>query len=664
MEDTSKNRFGYKTSKNVSIGLLAHVDAGKTTFSEQLLYQTGLTRTLGKVDDKTSIMDSDEIEKQRGITIFSDMGRFFYQDDCYYLIDTPGHMDFSTETERAVGILDYAILLISGTSGVQAHTVTLFRLLEKYNIPVFFFINKIDIETVDIAVIMEQIKNKLTINCINFSEVQDVCEFVAERDETCLEDYLEGNLNWTRIEASLKDLIKKREAFPVFVGSALKNIGIEEFLESFSRLTETNYGEKESNPFLGQVYKIKHDSSNNPIIYIKILEGTLSVKDEFTFYKQGAEKREKINEIRKYCGNRYENVNKASAGDVVAVTGLRTAKCGMLITYFNDNEKEIQSYYMESAIGAKVSILDGTSIFTCTEKLRILEKEDPMLSLELQEGSKDILVHAMGKVQLEVLEQIMKDRFGIRIQFDKPTVQYKETINQPVIGYGHFEPLRHYAEVKLRLEPQERGSGITFASECHIDTLSLNWQRLIETHIFEKQHKGVLTGSPITDMKIVLENGRCHIKHTEGGDFREAAYRAIRQGLEKADSCLLEPFYQFEIFIEEEDVGRVISDIQRLGGTFEGPFQYGSQSIIRGKGPVEAFMDYNMELVSFTKGKGSISFLFDGYYPCENWEHAVQRIGYDKDADVENTSSSVFCSKGISYVVKWNEADAYMHTSK
>lgn len=647
-----------------TIGILAHVDAGKTTFSEQLLYRTGHTRTLGKVDDKTSIMDSDEIEKQRGITIFSDMGSFIYQDDCYYLIDTPGHMDFSTETERVIGILDYSILLISGTSGVQAHTVTLFHLLEKYNIPVFFFINKIDIETVDIEAIMEQIKQKLTIKCINFSEAHNVSEFVAERDETCLEDYLEGNLNWTRIEASLRVLIKKREAFPVFVGSALKDIGIEELLENLWRLTETSYEEKKSNPILGKVYKIKHDSSNNPIIYIKILEGTLSVKDEFIFCKQGVEKREKINEIRKYCGNRYENVNKASAGDVVAVTGLRTPNCGMNITHFNDIEKQIQSYYMESAIGAKVSILDGTSIFTCTEKLRILEKEDPMLSIKLQEGSNAILVHAMGKVQLEVLVQIMKERFGIQIQFDKPTVQYKETISQPVIGCGHFEPLRHYAEVKLRLEPQKRGSGITFASECHIDTLSLNWQRLIETHIFEKQHKGVLTGSPITDIKIVLENGRSHIKHTEGGDFREATYRAIRQGLEKANSCLLEPFYQFEIFIEEEYVGRVISDIQRLRGTFEGPFQYGNQSIIRGKGPVETFMDYNMELVSFTKGKGSISFLFDGYYPCENWEQAVQRIGYDKDSDVDNTSSSVFCSKGTSFVVKWNEADAYMHTSK
>lgn len=647
-----------------TIGILAHVDAGKTTFSEQLFYHTGLTRALGRVDDRTSMMDSDEIEKQRGITIFSDMGRFTYENDCYYLIDTPGHMDFSTETERAIRILDYAILLISGTSGVQAHTVTLFHLLEKYKIPCFFFINKTDIDTVDLTEVMEQIKKKLTSDCINYIVSDDVCEFVAERDEKCMECYLDGQLDWNRIEDTLKELVKRREAFPIFYGSALKNIGVKQFLKSFSLLTKTDYDKEESKEFLGQVYKIKHDDSNNPITYLKILEGSLSVKDEFIFYDNGIDKREKINEIRIYCGSRYQSVNMAAAGDIVAVTGLKTPNCGMCIKKYNDTSTSSASFYMESAIMAKVTILDDTSIFSCAEKIGILEREDPMLSIKIQEGSKDILVHVMGKVQLEVLEQIMNERFGIQIQFEKPIVQYKETIRQPVIGFGHFEPLRHYAEVKLRLEPQERGTGITFLSKCHVDTLALNWQRLIETHIFEKQHKGVLTGSPITDIKIVLENGRSHLKHTEGGDFREATYRAIRQGLEKADSCLLEPFYQFEIFVEEEYVGKVISDIQRLRGSFEGPYQFGNQAVIRGRGPVETFMDYNMELVSFTKGKGSISLLYDGYDICENWEQVVQRIGYDKDSDIENPSSSVFCSKGSGFVVKWDEADAYMHINK
>lgn len=653
-----------------TLGILAHVDAGKTTFSEQLLYHTGSIRNLGRVDHKTSCMDTDEIEQKRGITIFADQGIFGFKEDTYYLIDTPGHVDFSAETERAIRVLDYAIILISGSTGVQAHITTLFRLLESYRIPTFIFINKIDIAGFNLEAILEDVKSKLTNDILYLNSIDDilnmhdtVVEFVAERDESFMEAYFEENHTVDLLQKSLVDLIGERLCFPVMSGSALKGVGIESFLEVFSTLTITKYEDTEENiPFVGKVYKIRHDDKGNRLTFIKALSGKLQIKDEFVFEKLENRYVEKINEIRVYNGKKYENKNSVSAGEVFAVIGLKTPICGTTLEFDKTSLEVNDSYQLVPALQSKINILDGTDNIICMGKLRVLESEDPMLLVHHNEETGEILISVMGKIQLEVLEQVMATRFGILITFESPQVQYRETILSTVVGYGHFEPLRHYAEVQLRLEPGSPGSGISFESECHVDFLALNYQRAVETHVFEKVHKGVLTGSPITDIKIILQNGRAHIKHTEGGDFREATYRAIRQGLEKSKSVILEPFYSFEIYIEETFLGKVISDIQKLRGTCEPPIQIDGGVCIKGRGPVESFMEYSVELISFTRGKGSISLMFDGYDLCQNTEEVVEKIGYDKDRDVKNTSSSVFCAKGTSFIVPWNEAENYMHT--
>lgn len=651
-----------------TIGILAHVDAGKTTFSEQLLYYTGKIRTPGRVDYKTSYMDTDEIEQKRGITIFADQGYFNYRDDTYFIIDTPGHVDFSAETERAISALDYAIILVSGSAGVQAHTATLFRLLENYKIPAFFFINKSDSESFNLEKTLEDIRNKLTEDALYLNSINDLtgdklAEFAAERDEAYMEQYLEGDFSEDQLSESIKNLIKVQKCFPIMSGSALKGIGIDKFFEAFSVLTETRYKEAaEAEDFRGKVYKIRHDEDGKRLTFIKALQGRLRVKDSFFLEVEGQTFAEKVNEIRLYSGKKFDNADMVAAGDVFAVTGLQTPICGTLLESEKVSCKIPDKYYINSALKSRIKILDGTDNTACIEKLRILEAEDPMLSVAFNRETGEILISVMGSIQLEVLEQLIYARFGIAIAFERPQVQYRETINAPVVGYGHFEPLRHYAEVQLRLEPAARGDGITFESECHVNTLELNFQRLIETHIFEKQHKGVLTGSPITDIKVVLQNGRAHIKHTSGGDFREATYRSVRQGLEKAESVLLEPFYNFEIYVDETYIGRIMSDIQRRRGTFEPPEQTGENVCIRGQGPVESFMDYSLELVSFTKGRGSISLFFSGYDLCENATEVIAKIGYEKVRDTENTSSSVFCAKGTSFVVTWDEAENYMHT--
>ena len=655
-----------------TIGVLAHVDAGKTTFSERLLYHTGSIRSLGRVDYKTSYMDTDEIEQNRGITIFADQAVFNFKGDAYYLIDTPGHIDFSAEAERSIQALDYAILLVSGSSGVEAHTRTLFRLLSSYQIPVFIFINKADMDSFNLETVLNDIKNKLTGDILYLGSINDilemdkkVVEFAAERDEKFLEAYLEGDYTADALKSTLVSLIKKQECFPVMSGSALKGTGIDAFLELFAYLSPTNYEELKELPFSGRVYKIRHDDNGNRLTFIKALSGKLQVKDEFTFEVEEETFSEKVNEIRVYNGKRYEVRSEVAAGDLFAVTGLKTPGCGMDLAAGKLSRVSKSIYYLAPALQSRVKILDETDTNTCLEKLRLLEAEDPVLSIAFQEETGDILVSVMGKIQLEVLEQIISSRFGISIAFEKPQVQYRETLEEPVVGYGHFEPLRHYAEVQLRLEPNSRGTGITFASECHVDNLAANFQHLVESHVFEKNHKGILTGSPITDINIVLLDGRAHEKHTKGGDFREATFRAIRQGLEKAKSILLEPFYRFEITVQQSYLGRVMSDIQRMRGAYEPPVQIDEENVcIRGRGPVETFMDYSSQLASFTKGTGSISLLFDGYDICENAEEVIERIGYDKDKDRENPSSSIFCSKGTSFVVPWYEAEKYMHTIK
>lgn len=648
-----------------TIGILAHVDAGKTTFAEQLLYNTGVIRNLGRVDYKNSHMDTDEIEQNRGITIFAGQGKFVYKEDTYYMIDTPGHVDFSAETERVISAMDYAIVIINGSARVQSHTATLFRLLESYGVPAFIFVNKSDMDSFDMELVMDSISDKLTNDAIIINNIEEIkkgnnelTEFAAERDEKFLERYLEDEYKSEDIILSLIRLIKDRRCFPVLYGSALKGIGIDSFLEVFNNLTVTNYSEK--GEFVGEVYKIRHDDKGNRLTFVKAIGGKLKVKDEFYFN----DSKEKVNEIRIYNGNKYDSVNEVYGGDVFAVTGLKTPVCGSKIVMNGINEGMGKKYYLSSALESRVYITDNTDISTCIQMLRILEQEEPMLSVSYREDTGDILVSVMGKIQLEVLEQIFEKRFGIKIGFEKPKVQYKETIKDTVVGYGHFEPLRHYAEVQLRLEPLNRNSGIEFASECHVDTLGVNYQNLIQTHIFEKMHRGIMTGHPITDIKIVLQDGRAHIKHTEGGDFREATYRAIRQGLEKAESILLEPFYKFEIYVDNRYIGRVMSDIQKMRGTFKSPVQNGSTVMISGRGPVETFMEYGMELVSFTKGTGNISLMIDGYDICEVADKVIGEIGYDKGADKINTSCSIFCAKGTSFVVNWDEAEEYMHTKK
>jgi len=615
-------------------------------------------------------MDTAEIEQNRGITIFADQAVFNFKGDTYYLIDTPGHVDFSAEAERSIQALDYAILLISGSSGVEAHTRTLFHLLKSYQIPIFIFINKADMDSFNLEAILNDIMNKLTGDILYLNSIDDILgmdkrivEFAAERDEKFLEAYIGNNYTVDTFKSTLIALIKKHECFPVMSGSALRGAGIDSFLEVFSYLSLTNYEAVGNLPFAGRVYKIRHDDNGNRLTFIKALSGKLRVKDEFLFESEEEVYGEKVNEIRIYSGKKYEVKGEVFAGDVFAVTGLKTPGCGMYLAVGNVSRMSKASYYLTPALQSRVNILDETDTNTCLEKLRLLEAEDPMLSVSFQEELGDILVSVMGKIQLEVLEQLISSRFGISVAFEKPQVQYRETIEEPVVGYGHFEPLRHYAEVQLRLEPNPRGTGITFASECHVDNLAVNFQHLIESHVFEKNHKGILTGSPITDINVVLQDGRAHIKHTKGGDFREATYRAIRQGLEKAKSILLEPFYQFEITVQQPYLGRVMSDIQKMRGTYEPPVQIDEENVcIRGRGPVETFMDYSSQLASFTKGTGSISLLFDGYDICENAEEVIKRIAYDKEKDRENPSSSIFCSKGTSFVVPWYEAEKYMHT--
>lgn len=650
-----------------TIGIFAHVDAGKTTFTEQLLYNTGSIRNLGRVDHKNSCMDTNEIEQNRGITIFADQGVFQYNNDTYYIIDTPGHMDFSAETERSMSALDYAILIISGSSGVQAHTTTLFKLLNTYNIPVFIFINKSDIDSFNLQAIIDDIKNKLTGDILYLSSANDIihqntAEFAADRDEAFLKSYLQDDYSTNDLLETVINIIKKRLCFPLIIGSALKGIGIDDFLEVFSSLSKTEYQEKEDNYFVGKVYKIRHDEKGTRLTFIKSLSGKLRIKDEFTFIKGEVAFSEKVNEIRVYNGKKFENKNEILAGDVFAVVGFKSPICGTLIESDETTIDEVSNFHLTAALKSKVNILDNTDVTILMEKLRVLESEDPMLLVTFIKETENILISVMGKIQLEILEQIIKSRFGISVNFEKPQVEYKETIKSIVTGYGHFEPLRHYAEVKLILEPTFRGSGVTYESQCHVDNLILNYQNTIENHVFEKVHKGVLTGSPITDIKVILKDGRAHIKHTVGADFREATYRAIRQGLEKAETILLEPFYSFEIYAEETYMGRIMSDIQKLRGICEAPVLNCGNVFIKGRGPVESFMDYSIELISFTKGTGSISLMYDGYDVCENANDVILEIVYDKERDVENTSTSVFCAKGNSYTVPWYDAENYMHT--
>ena len=646
-----------------TFGIFAHVDAGKTTFSEQILYYTKSIRKKGRVDYKEAFLDSQKVEKERGITVFSDVGTFSYDGDTYYLIDTPGHIDFSPEMERTLSILDYAILVVSAVEGIQGHTETLWNLLKNRKIPTFIFINKIDRVGADVNKVYQQLKRRfsediclLSNNSLTNLSDEEI-EFIAGKDEELLNLYFEDNYNNQLWINKLKFLVKERQIFVASSGSALLDQGVREFLDIFNKLTMTNY--ELTDIFTGKVFKIRYDEKGTRITYIKALSGLLKVKDELVYNLNGEEIREKVNEIRAYNGVKYEIKDVASAGDVFAVTGISNMKAGMGIGIEDSTEEE-----MIPTLTAKVLYDSTVNIKEVLKYFKILESEEKTLNVQYDEILKEMHINVMGKIQLEVLKEIIQERFNLNVEFDKPEILYKETIGNEVNGYGHFEPLRHYAEVHLKLLPGERGEGIVFENRCHNDYLTPGQQNLIKTHIFEKKHRGILTGSEIDDIKVILITGRAHIKHTEGGDFREATKRALRQGLDSAENILLEPYYNFKIEVDNQLLGRVLSDVQKMNGTFNEQQSVGDRVIITGRGPVATFMDYSLEFQALSKGKGGLSLMYGGYDVCHNAEEVIERIGYNKDADPEYTSSSIFCAKGVGYSVKGDEVVNYMHCLK
>ena len=634
---------------NKTVGILAHVDAGKTTLSEQILYHTNSIRKRGRVDHKNAFLDTNRLEKERGITIFSHQAIFNYNDNTYYLVDTPGHVDFCAEMERVLSVLDYAIIVVSCVEGIQSHTENIWQILRSYHIPTFFFLNKIDRAGADIEKVKKEICTKFSTDVYDFTDgfSDNLIEQLASLDDTLLEHYLERGFDKLLWQNTAQQLIKDERLFPCFCGSALNDIGIDSFLQMFDCLSQTNYSDK--SPFSAQVYKVRHDTQGNRLVFLKVTGGIVKVKQNIG--------EEKINEIRLYHGEKYKTVAQVRAGDLCAVTGLLNVHVG---DCFGSDIKQINTF-SPPTLTAKLQFDKSLAPRTVLGYLKQLEDEDPMLGVIWEEALQHIQVRVMGKIQLEILPEIIKDRFGIEVEFGECEVLYMETINGSTIGYGHFEPLKHYAEVHLKLEAGKRGSGITFASECSGDVLNFSWQRLIKVHVFERQHKGILTGSPLEDINITLLTGRAHEKHTEGGDFREATYRAIRQGLEQANNQLLEPYYSFSIRTQTEQMGHVLSDLQRMHAVFNPMEVLMNYAIIKGRAPVSTIMNYSLELVSFTKGKGSISLQFDGYEICHNPEEVINRIDYNKIRDMQNTSDSVFCSHGSGFIVKWDEAQRYMH---
>ncbi len=637
-----------------TIGVLAHVDAGKTTFSEQLLYHAEAIRQPGRVDTQNTVMDTDPVEKQRGITIFSGCARFCYRRSEYCLIDTPGHIDFSAEMERTLSVLDYAVIIVSAAEGIQSHTETVWRLLARRQIPVFFFINKTDRAGADPAGVLSALQKKFSPDILDFS--QDITEPVAALDDNLLDYYLETGYDPERWQAAIRRLIRARRLFPCFFGAALRDQGIADFLSALDQYTVTSFDAQAE--LAGMAYAVRHDARGARVTFLKITAGTLRVKDRLPLPGPDNETpMASIDEIRLYTGRKYVSVQIAEAGDVCAVTGPRSIRPGMAI----GAETSVQFSECTPMLTAQVLFDPEVSSRTVLEKLRILEDEDPALNVSWDEHLSAIRVQIMGTVQLEVLEAVFLQRFGFPIHFGECQVLYLETPAREAIGCGHFEPLRHYAEVHLKLTPLPAGSGIQFASSCSLDVLDRNYQNLIRTHIFEKAHKGVLTGAPLTDTRFTLLTGRAHLKHTSGGDFREAVYRAVRQGLFTAGTVLLEPMYDYEITVPAEDLGRVLSDVQKMSGSFDAPENDGSIAVITGKLPVAEAIAYGKSLLSFTKGKGRISTRPAGYAPCHNAQAVIERIGYDKNGDTENTPDSVFCAHGSGFLVKWDAAPAYMH---
>ncbi|MDO4363720.1 MAG: TetM/TetW/TetO/TetS family tetracycline resistance ribosomal protection protein [Clostridia bacterium] len=634
--------------KKIVVGILAHVDSGKTTLSEAMLYHSGAISKLGRVDSKNSFLDTFSLERSRGITIFSKQALLKYKDADITLIDTPGHVDFSAETERTLQVLDYAILVISATDGVQSHTQTLWKLLAKYNVPCFIFVNKTDLDGADRDVVFHQLKTKLSDNCVDFNLPDDeLNENIALCDEALLEKYEDGTLD----KSDVVSAVKRRKLFPCMFGSALKLDGVDAFMDLLNDYTEMPvYG----TDFAAKVYKISEDKGQR-LTMMKITGGTLKVKEILKSDKNI--NGEKVNQIRLYSGEKFTAVDEAAAGTVCAVTGITFTNSGDGLGAEDNSSMPV----LTPVLTYTVIVPDGTDAHTVLSNMKILESEDPQLKVEWNERYSEIHVKLMGDIQLEVLQTLFADRFGIDISFGKGSIIYKETIESPVEGVGHFEPLRHYAEVHLLLKPGKRGSGLVFKTECKEDVLDKNWQRLILTHLYEKTHIGVLTGSPVTDMEIILKSGKAHPKHTEGGDFRQATYRAVRQGLRSAKSVLLEPYYDFTLEVPTENVGRAMSDIQFMHGTFNPPETDGENSVFTGSAPVSTMYDYARDVRMYTHGKGKLVCALKGYEPCHNSDEVIAEFGYDPDSDTDNTCDSVFCSKGAGYTVKWDEVKSHMH---
>lgn len=647
-------------SNKLVVGILAHVDAGKTTLSEQILYKCGAIGKVGRVDHQDTFLDTHSLERERGITIFSKQALVSLPDFEVTLLDTPGHVDFSTEMERTLQVLDYAILVINGADGVQSHTRTLWKLLSRYQVPVFLFVNKMDQSGVEKEALLQELKNKLSSDCVDFQQKHDTEEFLEEiavRDETLMEAFLEGEEPGRE---DVQELILQRKIFPCFFGSALKDFGVEDLLEQMNLfMKKKEYGEE----FAARVFKIGRDHQNNRLTYMKITGGSLKVKQilEGLEWKKEEVWREKADQIRLYSGTSYEMREEVQSGGVCAITGLSKTYAGEAL----GAETEDTVAFLEPVLTYRMELEENVNLHQAYEKLQILAQEDPTLHMEWKEKLGEIHVKVMGDIQIEVLKKLIKDRFSMEVEFGSGHIVYKETIENVVEGVGHFEPLRHYAEVHLLLEPLPAGSGLQFDTTCSEDVLDKNWQRLIMTHLMEKQHVGVLTGSVITDMKMTILTGKAHAKHTEGGDFRQATYRAIRQGLRKSKSVLLEPVYEFILEVPSNMVGRAMSDVQKMHGEIrisenQNPGS-SDMTILEGTCPVITMQEYPREVLAYTKGCGRLECQMKGYEPCHNPEEVMVQIGYDPDRDLENPCDSVFCSHGAGVTIDWSEVEEHMH---
>ncbi len=638
--------------KHICIGILAHVDSGKTTLSEGLLYASGALRKLGRVDHGDAFLDTDALERERGITIFAKQAMLTVGEREFTLLDTPGHVDFSAEMERTLSVLDYAVLVISGSDGVQSHTRTLWRLLARYEVPTFLFINKMDLAGTDKGALMERLTQTLSAECVDFSAPpQGRDEALALCDEAALESLLErGSID----DSLISEMIKSRKVFPCFFGSALKMDGVEDFLSALARFTVAPEYPSE---FGAKVFKISRDAQGGRLTWLKVTGGALRVKAPLSYRAQNQDYQEKADQLRLYSGIKFRTLEKADAGSVVAVTGLSHSYVGLGL----GTEAEASAPLLQPVLTYQLVLPDGADAHSALTKLRELEEEDPMLRIVWDERYGQIHVQLMGKIQLEILRRRILDRFGLAVTFGEGSIVYRETIASPVLGMGHFEPLRHYAEVQLLIEPLPRGTGIQLASNLATDALDLNWQRLIFTHLLEREHAGVLTGSALTDVKFTLVVGRAHLKHTEGGDFRQATYRAVRQGLMQAESLLLEPYYDFRLEVPAECVGRAMTDLQNMGGTVDSPQSVGENTVLTGYAPVRTLRDYFTDVAAYTRGRGQLSCAVRGYETCQNQDEIVASLGYDAERDTDNPASSVFCDHGGSITIPWNEVAQHVH---